>query len=77
MEARKFITVEDASTYLGIKKSTLYSYTHKRMIPFFKPSHKIYFRIEDLNSFVMNEDCYFKSQEQIEVEALKLQVVSS
>ena len=68
---RPFINLKDASTYLGLSKSTLYSYTHKRVIPFYKlRGRKVYFKIEDLDNFILNETNLCKSQEEIENEAL-------
>ena len=66
---REFMTIEEASEYLGLKKATLYSYTHNRTIPFFKPRGKIYFKIEDLDNFVLDESVYYKSRAEIEAEA--------
>jgi excisionase family DNA binding protein len=74
---KKFLTIEEASEYLGLKKATLYSYTHNRTIPFHKPRRKIYFKIEDLNNFVLDESSYYKSQTEIDAEAIKHTVVSS
>jgi len=68
MMERKFLTLEEASDYLGLKKSTLYLYTHKRVIPFYKPrGRKVYFKISDLNNFL--EQGRVKTQEEIEQEA--------
>ncbi len=68
-----FLTVMEASEYLKLKPSTLYSYTHKRVIPFYKlRGRKIYFRKEDLDNFIMgdNDLNLRKSQKQIEAEAI-------
>jgi len=67
---KSFMDVKEASEYLGVQVSTLYSWTHKRTIDFFKPKGKIYFRVEDLNNFVFNEDSYYKSENTIEQEAI-------
>ncbi|MDP8269157.1 MAG: helix-turn-helix domain-containing protein [Candidatus Tenebribacter davisii] len=72
-----FVTIEEASEYLDLKISTLYSYTHNRTIPFCKPRRKIYFKIEDLDKFVLGNGSYYKSQEQIEAEAIEHLVVTS
>lgn len=67
---KSFMDVKEASEYLGVQISTLYSWTHNRTIDFFKPKGKIYFLIDDLNKFVLNENCHYKSERTIEHEAL-------
>lgn len=74
---KSFISLDEASVYLGIKKSTLYSYTHNRIIPFYKPRRKIYFKIEDLDNFVLNETNHCKSTTEIEAEALNHHLANS
>ncbi|MBC8525896.1 MAG: helix-turn-helix domain-containing protein [Candidatus Cloacimonetes bacterium] len=65
-----FLTMEEASNYLGLSKATLYGYTHKKLIPFYKvQNRKIYFKIEDLNNFVLNTQNKCKSQFEIKQEA--------
>jgi excisionase family DNA binding protein len=68
-----FFSLSSAADYLHLKKSTLYSYTHKRVIPFYKlRGRKIYFRKEDLDNFITgeNDSNLVKSQKQIESEAI-------
>jgi len=51
---KPFLTIQEASEYLGISRNTLYGYTSKGIIPFYKlRNRKIYFRIIDLNKFVL------------------------
>jgi len=65
-----FLTMDEASKYLGLSKATLYGYTHKKLIPYYKvQNRKIYFRIDDLNNFVMNNQNKCKSQYEIKQEA--------
>jgi len=60
---KPFLTIQEASEYLGISKNTLYGYTSKGILPFYKlRNRKVYFRISDLNRFVLSpknrvEDC--------------------
>jgi excisionase family DNA binding protein len=69
---RSFLPLKEAATYLGIKKSTLYAYCQQRIIKFFKVrNRKIYFLIEDLNNFVLNEENLVKSKSQIENESVQ------
>jgi len=65
-----FMTMDEACKYLGLSKATLYGYTHKKLIPYYKiQNRKIYFKIEDLNNFVMNVHNKCKSQFEIKQEA--------
>lgn len=66
-----FLTVNETAEYLSVKVSTIYNYLHKRVIPFYKPLRKVYFRIEDLNNFILNENNLVKSNQQLEEEATK------
>ena len=59
---KPFLSIDEASQYLGISKNTLYSYTSKGILPFYKMQRrKIYFRIEDIDEFVLNEKNRMKS----------------
>ena len=67
---RSFLPLEKACEYLSLSKATLYSYTHKRVIPFYKPrGRKVYFKIEDLDNFILNETNRCKSVAEIQEEA--------
>ncbi len=48
----KFLSFKEAVTYLGISKSTLYKLTSSKQIRFYKPKGKIFFKQEDLESFM-------------------------
>ncbi len=41
--AKEVLNLEEASTFLGIKRSTLYKMTSLNQIPFYKPSGKLIF----------------------------------
>jgi excisionase family DNA binding protein len=50
---REYLNFAEAAEFLGITKSTLYKMTHKKLIPYYKPTGKyIYFSAEDLRQFV-------------------------
>lgn len=66
---RSFLTADEAAEYLGIAKITLYTYTSKRVIPFYKTRRKIYFKVEDLENYVLNSNNRIKSTEEIYQEA--------
>lgn len=69
-QERPFITMEQASDYLGLSKSTLYSYTSRNLIPFYKlHNRKIYFKLEELDNFILNEANRVNTAEEIEQQA--------
>jgi excisionase family DNA binding protein len=66
-----FLSLQEASEYLALKPSTLYSYTHKKVLPYYKlRGRKIYFLKEDLDNFILNDTNLVKSNQQIETEAI-------
>ena len=69
---RKFLSLTEAAEYLGLQKSTMYSYCHKRVLNFYKIHNRLtYFLKEDLDNFILNEQNLVKSQSQINEEANK------
>ncbi len=67
---KPFLNIDQASNYLGIPKNTLYGYTSKGIIPFYKlQGRRLYFKIEDLDKFVLNSKNRYSSQEEIEEKA--------
>ena len=51
--SESFVTLEEAAKILGLVPATLYLYTHKRVIPYYKPNgRKVYFKIKDLTAFI-------------------------
>jgi excisionase family DNA binding protein len=65
---KPYISLEEASEYLSLKKSTLYSYTSKNVLPYYKIRRKILFKVSELNEFIENNRV--KSNAEIETEAL-------
>jgi excisionase family DNA binding protein len=54
---KPFLTIQEASEYLDISVNTLYGYTSKGILPFYKiRNRKLYFRISDLNRFVLSPE---------------------
>lgn len=46
------ITFEAGCDYLGVSHGTMYDYTYKRIIPFYKPrGRRIYFRKSELTAW--------------------------
>ena len=65
-EMSKPLTTIEARKYLGVSASTLYKYTHNKIIPFFKPTgRKNYFLKKDLDSFILGKRCSTNQEIQI------------
>ncbi len=70
---KPFLTIDEASNYLGISKNTLYGYTSKGILPFYKPQNrKIFFKIDDLNQFVLDKKNKRISQVEIDEKAVTM-----
>lgn len=68
---KTFLNVDEASEYLGISKSHLYKHTHEKRIKFYKPNgKKLYFKLEDLESFILSGEV--KTAEEIDREATRI-----
>lgn len=65
---KPYLSLEEAATYLSLKKSTLYQYTSKKILPFYKIRRKILFKVDELNEFIENHRV--KTSDEIEEEAL-------
>jgi excisionase family DNA binding protein len=67
---RPFMSIDEAADYLGLSKATLYQYTHRKVLDFYKVrGKKIYFLKEDLDQFIMNDDNLVKSIDHLEEDA--------
>ena len=67
---KPFLDMNEASQYLGISKATLYTYTSKNIIPYHKlRGRKIYFFLDDLDNFILNNKNRIRSNDEIEMEA--------
>ncbi len=60
---KEFFTIKEAAKFLRVAVSTIYSYTHKRLIPFFKRGKKVYFKKTDLFDWINSGEK--KSKEEI------------
>ena len=49
---KRLISVEDAAKYLGVKKSTIYSWAWRRKIPSAKMGRRLLFDQEDLDRMI-------------------------
>ena len=62
-EIEKPLTIEEASKFLDLKKSTIYKMTHRREIPFSKPhGKKIYFSKAELVRWMLGKPLKTRSQ---------------
>lgn len=53
---KPFLTVEELTSYLGVKTSYIYKMTHNREIPFYKPGGKmVYFNREEIDEWVLSQ----------------------
>lgn len=67
---KEVLTVEEASKYMGIKKSYLYKLTMNKQIPHYKPMGKMcYFNRLELERWLQKNN--IKTDEEIEQEAQK------
>ncbi len=48
----RLLSVEDAATYLGVQKSTIYSWAWRRKIPSVKMGRRLLFDREDLDRII-------------------------
>ena len=49
---KRFINVDEAAEYLGLKKNTIYRYVHIRKIPFYKIGSRTQFDISELDEWI-------------------------
>lgn len=52
LQTKKWLTVEEAADYLGLKKSTIYAYIHERKLPYYKRGHVVRFKVEELDAWI-------------------------
>lgn len=69
LSQKELLTIEEASDFLGFKKSYLYRLTSERKLPFYKPGHKVFFKKSEL------EDWVFRNREKPDSE-IKLQAMN-
>lgn len=55
LKEKPFMTMDEASAYTGIPKNTLYQYTSENRLPFHKNGKRVFFKVTDLNRFVLND----------------------
>lgn len=66
-----FITFEAACEYLGVTSGQMYQYTHKKLIPAYKPFGKrLYFKKSEINAII--NSVRISPQSEIEEQARQL-----
>ena len=58
---KEFLTIEEASAFLGVSTSCIYKITSQKKVTYYKPSGKlIYFKRDDIEQFVLSNPIYSK-----------------
>ena len=48
----QFMTIEEAAAYIGVARPTLYAYTSRKQIPFYKLGRRVAFKQTDLDQWI-------------------------
>lgn len=51
-ESKEILTVNEAAEFLNLETSYLYQLTSKRLIPYYRPGRKLYFKKSDLIDWI-------------------------
>ncbi len=66
------LTVENVVELTGLKRSTIYTYMNEGKLTHYKISNKkVYFRLEDITSFIFNRENLRTSKTELKQEAFK------
>ena len=49
---KRWLSPDEACEYIGLKKSTLYHLTSNKLIPFYKRTHLLRFKRQDLDAWM-------------------------
>ena len=52
MTFKRLISIDEAASYMGIKKNTLYSWVWRRKLPFVKCGRRTMFDIKDIDEWI-------------------------
>lgn len=70
--SKEFLNTEQTARYLGISKSTLYGWCHQNAIRYYKVrGRRNFFKIKDVDDFVLNDKNLVKTKREIEQEAAR------
>lgn len=64
---KEIMNVKEAAAYLCLSPQTLYGYTCKRLIPFYKASRRVLFKKSELDEYILSHR--YKTQSEIIEEA--------
>ena len=65
------LTVKQASEFLNLAEQTIYGYTHRKQIPFYKPHKKLYFLKTELEEWLRQGKQGIKTTTQIQIKRRK------
>lgn len=65
------LTVKQASEFLDIAEQTIYGYTHRKQIPFYKPHKKLYFLKSELEEWLRQGKQGIKTKIEIKIKSPK------
>ncbi|HAV1509191.1 helix-turn-helix domain-containing protein [Vibrio alginolyticus] len=51
---KQFLSAEETAQYTGLSVKYIYKLTHAKQIPHYKPSRKLYFKRDDLDTWLMS-----------------------
>lgn len=74
---KPFINLQEATKYLNVTRHTIYGWTSKNKIPYYKAGRKIYFSIDELNNWILNKDNKIRSMDEIKSLAATKTVVDN
>ena len=65
---KEILNLEELALYTGYSKSHIYKLTHKKQIPFYKPSGKnLFFKLDEVKEYLLSNRV--NSQQEIERQA--------
>lgn len=52
--SKTFLTITEVSNYTGFSTNYLYQLVHNRVIPFYKPGRKLFFKQSEIDAWISN-----------------------
>jgi len=69
---KEFMNVKELTEYLGVKRSTVYSWSHKNLLPYYKMNNRtLFFKKNEVDNFIFNSNNYHKSMDQLRAEVFR------
>jgi len=66
----KLLTPQEVADYLGVKKSTIYQWTHQEYIPHVKLGKLVRFRLKDIDEWLERKTVSGRTSRSIDVSEL-------